>query len=334
MSRSRLPWEGRRMGLPDTLNPNCRANESLAQWEQAAAQCCVPLAISHEQDVHFSGSIQSATIADVCISRISAGRHVAEHDVASVSNTNGDYILAGLQLKGAGELIQDGRCASVEHHDLVLFDSRRPFRWELSEPFDQIVIRFPMSLVTYRMPLRDAFVAHTISGMEGMGMLVAQHLITLCEERDRLARSPSASQIAASAADLVGGLLAEWMQIRPGPRTNLHSMHLQHLRQFILSNLRNPDLNAEMTAAALGMSARYLHRLAQQNGTTIGRMILVARLERCAQWLSLKCYANCSIEQIAGTWGFASAAHFSRAFRAHYMKTPREYRLMHQLALS
>lgn len=322
------------MGSPDTLNPNFLANESLAQWEQAAAQCCVPLAVSYERDARFSGSIQSATIADVCISRISAGRHVAEHDVASVSNTNGDYILAGLQLRGAGELIQDGRSASVDHHDLVLFDSRRPFRWELSEPFDQIVIRFPMSLVTYRMPLRDVFVAHTIPGVEGMGMLVAQHIITLCAERDRLALSPSAPQIAASAADLVSGLLAEWMQVRPGPRTNLHAMHLQRLRQFISNNLRNPDLNAETTAAALGVSARYLHRLVQQDDTTIGRMILVARLERCAQWLSLKCYANCSIEQIAWTWGFVSAAHFSRAFRARYMKTPREYRQFHQSTAS
>ncbi|HDR9767637.1 TPA: AraC family transcriptional regulator [Burkholderia cepacia ATCC 25416] len=327
---SRLPWEDRRMGSPDNLNANCRTSESLAQWEQTAAQCCVPLAISHERDADFSGSIQSATIADVCISRIAAGRHVAVHDVQSVSNTDGDYILACLQLQGAGKLIQDGRCASVEHHDLVLFDSRRPFRWELAEPFDQICIRFPMSLVTYRIPLRDTFVAHTISGTEGLGMLVAQHLITLCAERDRLARSPSAPQISASAADLVGGLLAEWMQVRPGPRTNLHSMHLQQLRQFISNNLRNPDLNADMAAAALGMSTRYLHRLVQQDETTIGRMILVARLERCAQWLSLKCYANYSIEQIAGTWGFASAAHFSRAFRAHYMKTPREYRLIYQ----
>ncbi|MFB9122182.1 helix-turn-helix domain-containing protein [Paraburkholderia dipogonis] len=325
------------MGSPDTSNANCRVGESLvslARWEAAAAQCCVPLAISHEREAHFSGSIQSATIADVCISRIAGGRHVAEHDVASVSRTDGDYILASLQLQGAGKLIQDGRCASVEHHDLVLFDSRRPFRWELSEPFDQICIRFPMSLVTYRIPLRDTFVAHTISGTKGLGMLVAQHLITLCAERDRLAGSPCAPQISTTAADMVGGLLAEWMQVRPGPRTNLHSMHLQQLRQFIANNLRHPDLNADMAAAALGLSARYLHRLVQQDETTIGRMILVARLEHCAQWLSLKCYANCSIEQIAGTWGFASAAHFSRAFRAHYMKTPREYRLIHQSTAS
>ena len=318
------------MGSPDNPNTNCRANESLAQWEQAAAQCCVPLAISHERDAHFSGSIQSATIADVCISRISAGRHVAVHDVPSISRTGGDYILVGLQLEGAGKLIQDGRCASVEHHDLVLFDSRRPFRWELSEPFEQICIRFPMSLVVHRIPLRNTFVAHAISGAEGLGMLVAQHLITLCAERDRLARSPSAPQISASAADLVGGLLAEWMQVRPGPRTNLHSMHLQQLRQFISNNLRNPDLNADLAAAALGMSARYLHRLVQQDETTIGRMILVARLERCAQWLSLKCYANCSIEQIAGTWGYARAAHFSRAFGAPYIRTAREDELILQ----
>ncbi|HVW50575.1 MAG TPA: helix-turn-helix domain-containing protein [Trinickia sp.] len=318
------------MELLDTVTADSRAEESLAEWERAAARCCVPLAISHEQNALFSGSMQSGAIADLFVSRIAAGKHVAEHDSAAVNNTDGSYILACLQLRGAGELIQDDRRASVKDHDFVFFDSRRPFRWVLSEPFDQIVIRFPMSLVAHRMPLRTSFVASTIPGAEGTGILVAQHLMTLCAQRDQLARSPIAAQIASTAADLFGALVAESMQVRPGPRTNLHSMHLQHLRQLIASNLRDPDLSAETIASALGMSARYLHRLVQQEETTIGRMILVARLERCAQWLSLKCYDNCSIDQIAGTWGFASAAHFSRAFRAHYMKTPREYRGMRQ----
>ncbi len=322
------------MELLDTVTTDSRADESLTQWERAAARCCVPLAVSHERNTFFSGCIESGAIADLYVSRIIAGKHVAEHDSAAVGNTDGDYILAGLQLRGAAELIQDDRRALVKHHDFVFFDSRRPFRWVLSEPFDQIVLRFPMSLVAHRLPLRASFVACTIPGAEGTGMLVAQHLMTLCAERDRLARSPIAPQIASTAADLFGALVAESMQVRPGPRTNLHSMHLQHLRQFISNNLRHPDLSAETIASALGMSARYLHRLVQQEETTIGRMILIARLERCAQWLSLKCYDHCSIDQIAGTWGFASAAHFSRAFRAHYTKTPREYRSMHQSASS
>jgi AraC-like DNA-binding protein len=33
-----------------------------------------------------------------------------------------------------------------------------------------------------------------------------------------------------------------------------------------------------------------------------------------------------SIAQIASHWGFADSSHFSRLFKAHYGRSPREYR--------
>ncbi|HEX7912148.1 MAG TPA: helix-turn-helix domain-containing protein [Paraburkholderia sp.] len=316
----------------DSSGSSAAPDDGLRRWEEEAARCCVPLVVTHAADLTLSGSIQSTSIADACVSLIAAEKHIAEHDTSSVDRTEGEYVLACLQLKGAGELAQDGRRAPVRNLDFVFFDSARPFHWTFAEPFEQIVVRFPKSLVALRMPLQGGFVAHTISGAQGLGLLAAQHLITLCAERDRIAASSSAPHVVAGAADLLGGLIAESMQIRPGPRTNLHLMHLQQVRLFISNHLQHPDLDAEMVASALGISTRYLHRLVQSEGTSIGRIVLAERLQRCAQWLSQRSYANRSIEQVAAAWGFSSAAHFSRTFRAQFMMSPREYRAMHQPA--
>jgi AraC-like DNA-binding protein len=55
------------------------------------------------------------------------------------------------------------------------------------------------------------------------------------------------------------------------------------------------------------------------------------RLEKCASQLSNPMWCGHTISEIAFSWGFNSSAHFTRAFRAHFGVTPREYRAQTRL---
>lgn len=108
----------------------------------------------------------------------------------------------------------------------------------------------------------------------------------------------------------------------PGGRSPL----MARILRFIDEHLADGDLSPETIAGAHHISVRYLHRLFQDEGTTVGRWIQRRRLEECRRDLVLGIRNRRTIASVAGRWGFLSATHFSRVFRAAYGMSPSEWR--------
>jgi AraC-like DNA-binding protein len=96
--------------------------------------------------------------------------------------------------------------------------------------------------------------------------------------------------------------------------------------RFIDEHLADADLSPEVIAGAHHISVRYLHKLFRDEGTTVGRWIQRRRLEECRRDLVRGLRARRTIASVAGRWGFLSATHFSRVFRAAYGMSPSEWR--------
>ena len=81
-------------------------------------------------------------------------------------------------------------------------------------------------------------------------------------------------------------------------------------------------------AAAAG--AEFVGDLPQRergrDGLTCGRWVREHRLRRCRDDLADQRLSQVTIAEIAARWGFRSAAHFTRAFRARYGITPADHR--------
>lgn len=100
------------------------------------------------------------------------------------------------------------------------------------------------------------------------------------------------------------------------------------IKIYILRNLRDPDLSIDRIAAALRCSKRNLHKAFSNDGATISDTIWRLRLERCRRDLVSPACAWKSITEIAFSWGFSSATHFSKVFKDAYGMSPKAYRLM------
>ena len=74
------------------------------------------------------------------------------------------------------------------------------------------------------------------------------------------------------------------------------------------------------------MSPRYVHMLFAQINVSVSSWIRTQRLERCRDDLRSRAYRDCSIAEVAYTWGFADPSHFTRIFKQQYGVGPREYR--------
>lgn len=132
------------------------------------------------------------------------------------------------------------------------------------------------------------------------------------------------------AEDLLGDIAGAYSQYCR-QQSSRAVKRIAEAKQFIEAQLGNPELSVEGIASGLGVSSRYLRGLFH-GGEKLSHYILRRRLEESANQLANVLYQNCSITSIAFRCGFNSTAHFSRAFKAQFSMTPRDYRRTHQPA--
>ncbi|MFB7510645.1 helix-turn-helix domain-containing protein [Streptomyces broussonetiae] len=100
---------------------------------------------------------------------------------------------------------------------------------------------------------------------------------------------------------------------------------LLQIQTFIDRHLADPDLTPQAISRAHHLSLRYLHRVFESEDVTVCRWIQRRRLEECRRTVARR-RNDFTIAAVAHRWGFTSAAHFSRVFRAAYGMSPREWR--------
>jgi AraC-like DNA-binding protein len=107
--------------------------------------------------------------------------------------------------------------------------------------------------------------------------------------------------------------------------TAVREAHLTRIDAFVRRHLEDPELDPERIAAACGISIRYLHELFGDTDLTVGQWIRRQRLEACRTSLG-NAASRESIATIAYRWGFAGQSQFSRAFKAEFGLSPKDFR--------
>lgn len=99
-----------------------------------------------------------------------------------------------------------------------------------------------------------------------------------------------------------------------------------YVQKVIDESLTQPGLNPQGLAQRLNISVRHLYRLFEEQDDSVCRYIQRARLQRSADDLANPILRGESITTIAYKWGFTDSAHFSRAFKKHFERSPKDYR--------
>ncbi|MDQ0767055.1 helix-turn-helix domain-containing protein [Streptomyces canus] len=126
--------------------------------------------------------------------------------------------------------------------------------------------------------------------------------------------------------DLISVLALERLQGEADDVPDTVRYLLPRILEHIDRRLDDPDLSLESIARAHAISVRYLHRIFECADTTVSRWVQRRRLQECRRDLARRQTAGLTISAVAHRWGFASAAHFSRTFRAMYGMSPAEWR--------
>lgn len=223
-------------------------------------------------------------------------------------------------LRGREHLRQAGRETVLPAGHFTIWDSTRPIEFALPDALHKITLLLPRDLLERMLPGVGDLTLAPINGQRGRGAIFAAHLRALSREGGDL---PAArvSPILRATLDLLM-TAADVTDVEAGTRYG--QAMLSRIQSYILGNLEDPRLGPHAVAAAMGISARQLHRLFGDGETTVERWIWRQRLLRCRQELLLRSRER--VSQIAFDWGFSDAAHFSRAFRQLFGESPRDYR--------
>lgn len=111
--------------------------------------------------------------------------------------------------------------------------------------------------------------------------------------------------------------------------SRLTGWHRERIKACVLARLRDPELSVTSIAAELHLSPSTLHRVWGDNGHSLSEWIWMQRFNAARRDLCDPVMAAHGVSEVAFSWGFNGAAHFSRGFKARFGCTPRDRRAAH-----
>ncbi|MER5464658.1 helix-turn-helix domain-containing protein [Streptomyces sp. NPDC002668] len=307
----------------DSVSPSDRRD----YWNDVVCQTFVPLDITTAKDKPFFGSVATERLGHLQISTVDADRELVRRSGRLISESRGNYLLVGLQSRGAGVVAQDGRAAPLGPGELALYDTTREYTLEFPDRFQMLVFQMPRHVLGLSESDLQHITGVTIGADQGMAGLLVPLLHRLAADAGTY--HPEAGEmLARNVGDLLTTVLTERLGQDAARTDAAQRTLLLRIRTFIDTNLADPALSADVIAAAHHISVRYVQRLFQEQGETVGGWIRHRRLEECRRELGRPSRNSPSVAAVAHRWGFLSPAHFSRVFRAAYGMSPRAWRAL------
>lgn len=242
-----------------------------------------------------------------------------------VARESGEYLFVGLRGGSGTGGPREPADLVLAPGDICFYDARRPPVLDFPARHRRKVFLVPCGSLGL-----DAGDVRRITGTplprsSRLGGLLSPFLSELADTACS-SGPPVGELLAWNAVNALTALAAELLGADTTGTPDARSPLMAGILRFIDLRLADGDLSPETIAAAHHISARYLHRLFQDEGTTVGRWIQRRRLEECRRDLVLNARRNPTIAAVANRWGFTSATHFSRVFRAAYGMSPSAWR--------
>jgi AraC-like DNA-binding protein len=291
----------------------------------------VPMELRSEFRANYWGQFRASGLGAMQVVVLDAMPITVRRTPALISQADPDMLKMLLVCDdGSSTVEQDGRQALLTTGEFAFYDTRRPYEVNCGVGRDRatqiMTFMFPPSLLPMSRTHIRQLTAKRIQATAGLGDLTSQFLLQLARNIDHY--SPAeAARLSNAALEVLATRLAHEVDTDSWstPEARRHAQ-LTTVQAFIQQHLGDPRLTPAAVAAAHHISLRSLHQLFHDEGLTVAGWIRRRRLERCRRDLCDPSLRSRSVAAIAATWGFASAADFSRAFRAMHGIPPAEYR--------
>ncbi len=299
-------------------------HERLAFWDEYNSCELIGLRCSSYAAQGLEAHQRNFDLGSLKLADIAGNAHVIERTPDLLRRYPRNSVFVAVVEQGEIFLYQSGRCLEARMGDVLIYPTWVPYLCGFARQARQFIVDVPQSLLLFgeRWPRPDGPIKIDGSVQDGRALggelaktlkaFVACPLVSEVERiTDRMHSLCHALLTLPHDLDRIGA-----------------SPYVRRLRAeaFIAERLGDEALDADMVARNVGLSPRHLNRLFAQDGWTVTRWIWEQRLALGYRLLADPARRRLAIGDIAQRCGFASAAHFTSAFKLRYGMTPSDRR--------
>ncbi|MCJ7850509.1 helix-turn-helix domain-containing protein [Pseudomonas monteilii] len=313
--------------MPTELSTNGWAQpERQTRWAEAISDTYFPLSLQFAAEQPFNGHLQrwSTPSTPLSLSRLRSSPLGYSRSKAHIGQDHEAFYLVTVPHSSEVYFEQDGHPISCRPGGFIVERGDAPYRFHYGTQNDLWVLKLPEQALKANLLGHKRYTRHCFDASHGLGRIFVEQL-------DLCARHFDASPVAArhllleqASATLLLALQQD-ERVLGSEGSNLSTLHLTRVEQYVLHHLGDPELTPQNIASACGLSLRYLHKLFAITPYTLGEWVRLQRLEAVHRQLRDP-YCHLTIGELAFRWGFADQAQFTRAFRQQYGCTAREVR--------
>ncbi|MFI6079689.1 helix-turn-helix domain-containing protein [Streptomyces sp. NPDC051217] len=295
--------------------------------EMARRQAGTPEVNHSDEPTSIYRPLSVITLGAVSVSTI-RGNSLSIRRTQNASQDNVEQtVVLTMQLSGTCVVRQNEREAVVRPGEFVIHDNSQPFVLSGTQAVEQITVSVPRNVLALPSSVLRAASARTIDPSHPTAEVAATYFRQLVHSTGP-DHNREPDLLGPSCIELIRALIATTQDQRSDVAAEPpHRTLQQHVMTYLRAHLGDSDLSASRVAAEHHISVRQLYLVLSRAGISLGDWIRTQRLEESRRELVSPRGRHATIESVARRWGFASASHFSRAFKKTYGMSPRQWRL-------
>jgi AraC-like DNA-binding protein len=308
------------------------APERFEFLHELVAQTWVPMECRSDHWADYRAMFRSSGLGAIQVVVMDIASTSVYRTPRLIRRADPDMLKLVMPVRASGSYVvaQDGRQARLRPGEFAFYDTRRPYEVHCGLGEDDagqaLTFMFPCSLLPLPPSQLKRLTAVRIPASAGIGALTSQFLVHLAGAIDECGPA-EAARLSTAALEVLASRLAHELDAMGWVTPEAHRRALlTRVHAFVQQRLGDPELSPGTVAAAHHISLRYLHKLFQEEGTTVAGWIRQRRLEGCRRDLADPALASRPVAAIAARWGFSSASHFGQVFRAAHGMPPQEFR--------
>lgn len=273
----------------------------------------------------FDAELRIGSLGPVKIAKLSVDGCSVERSRNDIRNKASRLYSFLFQASGNSTFHQCGNEAPLSEGDFVLCYTGLPHYWLTKDPSVTIMVRVEPEVLREYLPTPEQFCGLHLGRAVGLAGTVSAMVKSLTDQVEMGGCPGYEDRIARHLLELISTSYTIGFENVSKGSASLWRRRNDIVRH-IEDHLRDPGLTPASVAAGLRMSPRYMRTVFSISGEHVSAYILRRRLEECARRMRSRAWKAHTLTEIAFSWGFNSAAHFTRSFHAQFGVPPRDYR--------
>ncbi|MCP8687176.1 helix-turn-helix domain-containing protein [Marinobacterium sedimentorum] len=298
--------------------------ERAGYWREVIDKTYFPLTLDFREPEAFSGSLSCWNVEQISISRLETSATRYRRNARNISKEEDSPFLITIPQLQPVDFSQDRHKVICNPGSFILERSDLPYEFSYARDNQLWVLRVPDANLRTRVRTPERFLYMEFSLLQGAGALFSDFLASLVRQVPYLG-TQGAGLASQQLLELLALTLEDDDRVIASGEACVSNAHLMRIEHFVRENITNPDLSPELIASACQISTRYMHKLFQGSGQTVGQWIKEVRLQAAMNDIRSGS-SKVTLAEVAYRWGFADQAHFCRSFKSRFGCTAREAR--------